>query len=169
MPTMRRWVRPYERAHDDLYALRYALTGVMSVAGLVPLCGLTAGELSAAAVPVIVGFVVLWEVGIWRVVLVGVYVSDFGVKVRTVTWTHVIPWSRVVRAWAGQAAHYDAWQIWVSVRDPERDKETPIWRKGSRSRHRNRVVLPPDEFASVLAALDPHRTSFNGSRGRTGG
>lgn len=47
--------------------------------------------------------------------------------------------------------------FWVSARDPERDFETPIWRQGSRARHRNRVVLPPAEFASALAALQPRR------------
>jgi len=163
MRAMRRWVRPY--GQDDQYALRYVVAGFMSVAGLFPICGALSqadGEVTAADAPwllAIVGYVVLFEIVVWRWALYGVYVSDFGVKVRTFYRTRVLPWSRITRAWAGPAAHYDAWQIWISVRDPERDIETPIWRKGSRQKHSNRVVLPPDEFAATLAALDPQRSS----------
>lgn len=154
MPT---WERPYGSDGDDLHTLRYVVASGMSVAGLFPLCGLTMGDVSAAEATAIVLFVLLWEVVLWRVTLVGVYVSDHGIKIRTVHRTRVIPWSQVSRAWAGQAANYDAWQIWVSARDPERDFETPIWRRGSRARHRNRIVLPPEEFAAALSALNSHR------------
>ncbi|MFG3710244.1 hypothetical protein ACIBTZ_25745 [Micromonospora sp. NPDC049460] len=150
------WYRPYGSDRDDLHTLRYVVASGMSVAGLFPLCGLTGG-VSAAGATVIVLFVLMWEITLWRVTLVGVLVSDHGIKIRRVHRTHVIPWSQVTRAWAGQAADYDAWQIWVSTREPERDIETPIWRRGSRARHRNRIVLPPEEFAAALAALDPHR------------
>lgn len=173
MRVMRRWVRPYGR--DGLYALRYVVTGLMSVVPLGLLYDVAAGEPLPFAWPgiIYIGIVAYWEVAIWRIALVGVYVSDFGVKVRMVTRTRVVPWSRIVRPWAGQAAHYDAWQIWISVRDPERDSErdieTPLWRKGSRARHRNRILLPPDEFAATLEALHPQRSSFNASRARTGG
>ena len=163
---MRRWFRPY--GQDDLHTLRTIFAGFMSAAGLFPLC-YVASKPDAATLAVIGGFFVLWEVMLWRRILVGVYVSDFGVKVRRVNRTHLVPWSRVDRAWAGQAADYDAWQIWISVLDPARDIETPIWRKGSRAGHRNRIVLPPDEFATTLEALDPRRSSFNGSRATTGG
>jgi hypothetical protein len=153
---MSTWVRPYEGDKDALYSLRYVVAGAMSVvAGLLPLSGLAAGDLPTAALPVIVLFVLTWQVVLWRVVLVGVYVGDDGIKIRMVLRTRVIPWSQVARAWAGRAAAYDAWQIWVSARDPERDFETPIWRQGSRARHRNRVVLQPSEFAAALAALQP--------------
>jgi hypothetical protein len=154
MRLMPRWVRPYEHDQDDVYTLRYAIRGAMSVAGLIPLCGFAIGELPVAAAPAVVLFVLTWEVMLWRVVLVGVYVSDHGIKIRMVLHTRVIPWSQVTRAWAGQAAHYDAWQIWVSACNPERDFETPIWRRGSRARHRNRIVLPPQEFTAVVATLN---------------
>ncbi|RZU71733.1 PH (Pleckstrin Homology) domain-containing protein [Micromonospora kangleipakensis] len=157
MRPMPNWVRPYEGDQDDLHTLRYVVAAGMSVAGLFPLCGAASRGLSGAALPAVVLFVVTWEVVLWRVVLVGVYVSDHGIKIRTVLRTRVIPWSQVTRAWAGQAANYDAWQIWVSARDPERELETPIWRRGSRARHRNRVVLPPEEFAAALAALNSRR------------
>lgn len=154
MRLMPRWVRPYERDQDGLYTLSYVVAGGMSVTGLIPLCGFAIGELPGAAAPTVVLFVLMWEVMLWRVVMVGVYVSDDGIKIRMVLYTRVIPWSHVTGAWAGQAADYDAWQIWVSARDPERDFETPIWRRGSRARHRNRILLPPEEFAAVLATLD---------------
>jgi hypothetical protein len=167
MLPMRRWISPYNQ--DDPRALRYVVAGVMSFPALFALCGFGVGEAPVEGMVAGAGTIVLWEVAIWRIALVGVSVSDFGVKVRTVFWTHVIPWSRVVRAWAGPAAHFDAWQIWISVRDPERDIETPLWRKGSRARHRNRIVLPPKAFAATLKALDPQRSSFNRSRARTDG
>ena len=155
---MSTWDRAYQADQDDLHTLRYVVAGGMSVAGLLPLCvGLSAGNLPWAAAPAVGVFVLMWEVFLWRVTLVGVFVSDYGIKIRMVLQTRVIPWSRVGRAWAGQAASYDAWQVWVSTRDPERDFETPIWRQGSRARHRNRILLSPEEFAAVLATLNSPR------------
>ncbi|MFG1949769.1 PH domain-containing protein [Micromonospora sp. NPDC048830] len=151
------WVRPYGYRGDqgDLHTLRYVVAVGASAAGLLPLCGLPgSGVFGGVAIGL---FVSIWQVVLWRVTLVGVYVSDHGIKIRTVFRTRIIPWSQVTRVWAGQAAHYDAWQIWLSARDPERDLETPIWRRGSRARHGNRIFLPPDEFAAVLDALNAHR------------
>ncbi|MFD0596839.1 hypothetical protein ACFQZ4_35100 [Catellatospora coxensis] len=93
-------------------------------------------------------------IAVWRVALVGVYVGDDGIKIRHVWSTRVVPWAQLNRAWAGQADDFDAWQIWVSGGDPERDHPTPIWRAGSRARHRNRIVLDQQEFIAVLAALN---------------
>jgi hypothetical protein len=156
MRLMPNWVRPYERDRDYRYTLRCVVAGGMSVAGLIPLCGVAVGEVPGTAALAIVPFVLTWEVVLWRVTLVGVYVGEHGIKIRMVHLTRVIPWSQVARAWAGQAANSDAWQIWVSTRDPDRDVETPIWRRGSQTRRRNRIVLPPEEFAAVLAALNSH-------------
>ncbi|MCM0676488.1 hypothetical protein NCC78_17615 [Micromonospora phytophila] len=153
MPT---WDRAYQTDQDDLHTLRYVVASGMSVAGLFPLCAVGVQSGAAATVTVVL-FVLMWEALLWRVTLVGVYVSDHGIKIRMVLHTRVIPWPHVARAWAGQAANYDAWQIWVSVRHPERDFETPIWRRGSRARHRDRIVLPPEEFAAVLATLNSRR------------
>lgn len=155
MPT---WNRAYGADQDDRYALRYVAAGGMSVAGLLPLCGLTVDDPpGATGIAAVVLFVSMWQVMLWRITLVGLYVSEYGVKIRAPLRTRVIPWPRVTRAWAGRAADHDAWQIWISTRDPERDIETPIWRRGSRARHRNRVVLSPDEFAAVLNTLNSHR------------
>ncbi len=157
MRTMSTWRRAYHSDRGTLHTLRYVVAGGMSVAGLAPLCGLASERIGTAGQLVIVLFVLMWEAAVWRTVLVGVYVSDYGVKIRTVLHTRIIAWSRVSRVWAGPAVSYDAWQIWISRHDPERDFPTPIWRRGSRSRHRNRIVLSPDEFAAVLSRLNAHR------------
>jgi hypothetical protein len=145
-------MRPYHCGvvDGDGYALRYGVAAVMSVGGLVPLLGLVWGGPGWGAA-VVVAFVALWETLLWRVVLVGVLVGERGIKIRRVLRTHVVAWTDVERVWAGPAAAYDAWQLWVST--PGRDLETPIWRKGSRARHRNRIVLSSEEFASVLNVL----------------
>ena len=147
--------------HDDGFvAVRYAVTAVAAIVGaLIPISGLASGELPVGALPVVLPFFVLWGVGIWRIVLVGVYVSDFGVKVRKVFWTHRIPWSRVERAWAGPAAHHDAWQIWITVRDPARDIETPLWRKGSR-----RTTATPSSCRRRSSPRRWRRSTRRGSR-----
>lgn len=146
-------MRPYHRSvvESDGYALRYGVTAIMSVAGLFPLGVFFQGRLPWGGAVAIVAFVTLWQTMLWRITLVGVLVGERGIKIRDVLRTHVVPWSDVERVWAGPARKYDAWQLWVST--PDRDLETPIWRKGSRARHRNRIVLSPEEFASVLNIL----------------
>lgn len=152
---MRRWVRVYPAGRVD--PTRKAVAGLMSAASATAAGGAIFQEMGTAAGVAAVGLIGFYNLVIWRTVLVGVYVNGFGVKVRKVAWTRVIPWSRMDRAWAGPAAHHDAWQIWITVRDPERDIETPLWRKGSRDRHGNRIVLEPGEFSLALEALDPRR------------
>lgn len=39
--------------------------------------------------------------------------------------------------------------------------ETPLWRKGSWTRHGNRIVLDPGKFAAALQALDPRKRIDN--------
>jgi hypothetical protein len=152
-PAVSGWMRPYHRGvvDSDGYALRYGVAAVMSVGGLVPLLCLAWGRPGWWGAAVVVAFVALWETVLWRVVLVGVLVGERGIKIRGVLWTHVVAWADVTRVWAGPAAAYDAWQLWAST--PGRDLETPIWRAGSRARHRNRIVLSSEEFASVLNVL----------------
>lgn len=157
MASMRSWARPYEAYYGDQFGLRYLVAAGMSVGACVAMLGgIVAGGVPLASAPFIVLFWAVWTTMLWRLVLVGVYVNDYGVKVRFVHRTHVIAWPDVTRAWAGQAAHYDAWQIWITTRDPERDVETPIWRRGPRRRS-NRVILEPEEFATVLTVLNAHR------------
>jgi hypothetical protein len=126
-----------------------------SVASLVPIVGLALAGPWWASIGI--PLVLLWQVGLWRAVLVGVYVGDHGIRVRRLARTHTVPWARVDRLWTGQADGYDAWQIWVTTREPQRHIPTPIWRHGSQSFHVNRIVLPADQFSAVLAALDPDR------------
>jgi len=151
MPTWRSAVAGHDNA-------RYVFGAAWSVAGLLPVLGPVLAGRPADALWWSVPFVLLWQLVLWRTVLVGVYVSDRGIKIRSVVRTHVVPWSRVDRVWTGQADRYDAWQIWVTTRDPQRHLPTPIWRRGSRATHLTRVVLPVDQFNAVLAALDPTRT-----------
>jgi hypothetical protein len=157
MRLMPNWYRPYEGDQDDAQELRYLAASGLSAVGIFPLCGLMTDDMSGAGATALVLFVLTWQVVLWRTALVGLYISDHGIKIRAVHRTRVIPWSRVTCAWAGKAANYNAWQIWVSVGDPERHFETPIWRQGARARHRNRIRLTPEKFAATLAALNSHR------------
>jgi hypothetical protein len=153
----------WDRIEDDFGHLRYFVATAFSLGGLVPLCGLALDQGRPAA-PLVVPFVLLWQVGLWRTTLVGVYVGDRGIKIRSVFRTHVVPWVRVARVWAGPATDHDAWQIWVTTQNPERDIATPIWRRGSPAIQRkrigllsNRIALSPERFSALLAALDPSR------------
>jgi hypothetical protein len=148
MPTWRSAVDGHDTA-------RYVFGAAWSVAGFVPVCGPVLAGRSAHTLWLGIPFLLIWQLGLWRTVLVGVYVSDHGIKIRSLFRTRVIPWARVDRVWTGQADGYDAWQIWVTTRDPERHLPTPIWRRGSSAFHVNRIVLPVDQFTAVLTAVDP--------------
>ncbi len=158
MRRMPSWHRPGEDG-DSPHVVRYVAASALSAGGLAVLCaGVVSGELGGVWSLVIAAFMLGWVTLVWRHALVGVWVSDHGVKIRWPHRTRVIPWSQVERAWAGQAAEFDAWQVWVSTRDPEENLETPIWRQGrSATRYRsrvNRIVLPPEEFSRALAELN---------------
>jgi hypothetical protein len=155
MSLMRGWVRPYEAHNPDWLAFHYVLAAGMSLcAGLSVLGGIVTAGVPLASAPFLVLFWIMWTILLWRMVTVGLYVNDHGIKVRFVHRTHVIAWSDVTRAWAGPAAHYDAWQIWISARGPDRDVQTPIWRRSAWRVPRNRVVLAPEEFAALLNTLN---------------
>jgi hypothetical protein len=151
-PAVPGWRRPYHRGvvDSDGYALRYGVAGLMSVGGLLPLVSLASGATGWGAVAA-VGFVALWETMLWRVVLVGLFVGERGIKIRGVLRTSVVAWGDVARVWVGPAAAHHAGQLWVSTAD--RDLGTPVWRKGLRPGHRHGVALSPEEFASVLDVL----------------
>lgn len=150
---MVQWARPFHRETDDYQ--RWLGTGMAIIGGLVVGVQAVMALDKPLAAAIYAAFAVAWVVGCVRIVLVEVYLGSRGVKIRHVHRTRVVPWSAVTRVWAGPAAAYDAWQIWVSAGG--RDFETPIWREESRARHRNRIVLPPAEFAATLNALDPRR------------
>ncbi|MDG4825318.1 hypothetical protein O7635_26015 [Asanoa sp. WMMD1127] len=146
----------WERVDGESDNPRFVAAAAWSVVGLLPLCGVFSDiGWAVVAVP----FAALWQVVVWRSMLIGIYVGEDGIKVRSHWRTSVVPWARVERVWAGPADGYDAWQIWVTAREPHRDIPTPVWRRGSRAAARsgNHIVLPPDEFSAALAALDPSR------------
>ncbi|RKE10833.1 hypothetical protein [Catellatospora citrea] len=151
---MAKWSRPYGDAGEHDGQVTVAVLASAVVAVLIPAGGLAAGEFTPAVAILYAVFIPSWVTLVWRVTLVGVYVGFEGIKIRHVWRTRMIPWTQLNRAWAGQADDFDAWQIWVTGGDPERDHPTPIWRAGSRTRHRNRIVLDQQEFVAVLAALN---------------
>lgn len=146
------WRKPYEsELQHTLVSVAWL---VAAVVGLVPLCGGVVTGFGPVAWIVVLGFIALWETALWRAVGVGLYVSERGVKVQSILRTTVLPWASLDQAWAAPATGYGAWAIWISVSDPARDVETPIWRKGSRASHRNRRILDPDAFGALLDQLN---------------
>lgn len=135
------------------YRLESPATGfAMAIAGLIVL-GVSALRTRAAPTLETLGFFVLWETLLLRTLLVGLYIGDTGVKVRTMWRSRMVPWPRVARAWAGPATGYDATAIWISVTTGA-DVETPIWRRSHGVGHTTRVSLDDDAFASLLADLN---------------
>lgn len=108
---------------------------------------------SAVSVLVALGFYAGWLFFLWRIAMVGVQVGPRGVRVRRVHRTDVIAWADVDRIWIGQSEHYDAITIWITT-VAGKHVETPLWRKGTRTRHRNRVRLEPDDFYQVFVRLN---------------
>jgi len=155
------WTRPYDTGPSR------TLTGVArlvaAVAGLLPLCGAGLAGVGPAGLVAVLGFVLLWEATVWRTFGLGVSVGDQGVKVQMILRTTVVPWASVERAWAGPATGYDAWAIWISTSGPVSEVETPIWRRGSRSRARHRRKLDPVAFAALLDYLNAEAARHRGT------
>ncbi|GIF63429.1 hypothetical protein Ais01nite_14640 [Asanoa ishikariensis] len=151
---MPRW----ERVEGDSGNVRYVVAAAFSVGGLVPLCGLAATEARQSA-PLVLPFLLVWYTLVWRIALAGVCVGADGIKIRSVLRTRIVPWGRVARVWACPATGHDAWQLWVTTRDPDRDLPTPIWRLSPAIKRRGagrtpeRVILSPDRFSVVLTTL----------------
>ena len=156
------WTRPY---HEDSYSTVYIVAALMSAAGLVPICGALSQSVPLPGLVAVLMFCALWQAVLWRVVMVGLYVGDLGIKVRMVLRTTVIPWSQIVRARVGPATGYRrARAIWIVVRDGE-DVQTPIWQTGG-PHHRNRIRLPQQQQADLVASISEAATT---RRGRSAG
>jgi len=140
-----------------------------AVVGLLPACGAAVVAAEPDSVVGALAFVAVWEVALWRIVGVGLYVGDRGVKVRSVWRTRVLPWRRIDRAWAGPATGYEAWAIWISATEPRVVVETPIWRKGTRVRHRNRHKVDSVMFARLLGELNAEAAERTGPPRSRGG
>ena len=147
---MARWELPYG-GPDDL-ALRYLLASALSVFFLLPL-GIVFSRPLWSLAPA-GAFVALGQWAVWRIVLVGLYVSEHGVKVRMVLRTQVIRWAFVdaVSARPARFSGYSA--IWINARYPDRVVETPIWcRRPPNGNNGYRVYLDPEEFSQLVGYL----------------
>lgn len=149
---MSQWEVPYESPGRTL--VRYAFGAVFSLSMALPLGALAwssdrrswAGWITALLlIPAAVTLA-------WRIVLVGVWIGDQGVRVSTVVRSRRVPWPEFDRVWLAPATGYDALAMWISTRDGV-DIETPIWRAGSRTVHRNRASLRQPELSRLMERL----------------
>ena len=147
------WEVPYES--DGRTLVRYVFGIVFSLTMLVPL-GALAGSPENRGSPVgWIAAVVLIPAAVtlaWRLVLVGVWTGEQGVRVNTVVRTRRVPWAELDRVWLAPATGYDALALWISDRGGA-DIETPIWRTGTRVVHRNRTKLRQPELARLMEHL----------------
>src|SRR5262245_28244165 len=70
----------------------------MSITGFLPLYALTTalpGGVGATAA--LIAFVALWQVGLWRLAFIGVYVGAPGIRLRTLVRTRTIAWQDIHR------------------------------------------------------------------------
>jgi hypothetical protein len=147
------WERPYRVVVEPLFVL--VLMG--AVAGLA-VCGSVTTSHPLGSFLLSFSFYVLWLFGLWRVGMVGVHIGPEGIRVQRVRRTYIIPWDDVDRLWIGPAQYYDATTIWITTVGGVHI-ETPLWRKGSRSRFRNRVPLHPDDFYQAFVRLKAGRAA----------
>lgn len=143
------WEPPYESSG------KLGLRILLGVAGLLPLGGYlaTPGRTVGGALGV-VGVVAFWQLFVWRVLAVDVFVGAGGVRVCHLARSRTIPWYAVRQIWIGQARDFEATAIWITVSGPDGpwQLETPVWRRGP-VRHNNRIILEPDEFYQVYVRL----------------
>ena len=148
---MPRWEVPYESQVRTV--LRFGFASMATLWTLFLVAGLPLSHPS---------WLSSWIVGIllatffittaWRVVLVGVWIGDQGIKVNMVARTRVVRWSEFDRVWLAPATGYDALALWISTCDG-RDIETPVWRSGTRVSHRNRTKLQQPELSRLMERL----------------
>jgi hypothetical protein len=153
--VVQRWIRPYGGRPGDV--LVGVTVGVALIAMLLQLCGgLLREPLSVGAIAVLVAFDIAFLIGVWRTLSIGLFINEHGIKVKRVWRTRVFAWTEVILVRAGTANVHHVRAIVVTVRDPRRTIETPIWCKdGSRVR-RNRIWLKSDEFNRLIDQLNLH-------------
>ena len=143
------WTLPYGDP-DDL-AVKYLVTSAISAFMLSPLVTVFGNPLWSLAPTG--AFVAFAQLAIWRIMLVGLYVNEHGVKVRTVLRTQVIPWPFIDAVRVGPSRFLGYPAIWINARYPDRAVETPICcRQLGRSNGR-RVQLDPEEFDELVVYL----------------
>jgi hypothetical protein len=95
-------------------------------------------------------FTVVWLTFMVRLMRMGIYVSDEGVRIRTVPRTVTYPWAEITTA----GARGD--DLWLVLTDG-REVKTPVRRVERRSGHRrNGIPLNPGDFNLMLHQLQRH-------------
>jgi hypothetical protein len=148
---MPRWEVPYESPART--AVRFGFASMATLWTLFLVAGLPLSDPSSLS-SWIFGIVLaaFFITAAWRIVLVGVWIGDHGIKVNMVARTCVVRWSKFDRVWLAPATGYDALALWISTTDG-RDIETPLWRVGTRVWHRNRTKLSQQELSRLMERL----------------
>ncbi|GAA2609861.1 hypothetical protein [Paractinoplanes durhamensis] len=148
---MPRWEVPYES--PDRTLIRYVFALLFSIGVLAPLCALTFSDKQSWVTWVVGPLLVATTITlVWRIVLVGVWIGDRGVKISMIVRTRVVPWPELDRVWLAPATGFDALALWISVRNGP-DIETAIWRANSPAVHRNRAKLEQPELSALMERL----------------
>jgi hypothetical protein len=156
MADMRRWQRPYRFAYATAVGLSWlAIAGAGAVFAVVDL--LAGGRWHTVDLVFWVGTVLLF-----RLVRLGVYVSDAGVRVRNCWWTHTLRWSEVAVVEAVPAGPLGRESVRITTRDG-RVVRTPVrrgspgpWRPATRPSQRGGPtvrVVPSPEFDRLVWLL----------------
>jgi hypothetical protein len=149
-------VRPYSPGRGRWLIIAWELGGLAlllwSTVRIYELGPRAAGWLGGA-------LVLLWLAGSWRILRLGVYVSDHGVLVRGLVGSRVLPWSRIDRIAVDDVVHRVAGfeipsgrTVVISCRDGEA-VNTPLWAHGIDFRFR------PGVFRQVYQGLRAHHAA----------
>ena len=95
---------------------------------------------------------VAWELAIWRMQQVGVFVSPVGVRVGELFRTKVYRWEDIHRAWSSWGPN-GALSLWLNVGRPPIDVATPVWTRSDRSGLRSRGYVSPEELDRMIALV----------------
>lgn len=145
-----RWTRPYAAGRGRWLVITWELGGLVffgwSTVRLFDLGPRTTAVLAAA-------LAVLWLLGSWRILRIGVYVSGYGVQIRgliasrTLRWTEIDSFAldEVVRRLGGFELPRET-TVLVLLRDG-RWVKTPLWAQGIDFHGR------PDVFGAVYHGL----------------
>ena len=150
-----RWVRPYAPGRGRWLIIGWELGGLAlllwSTVRMYQLGPIAAAWLGGA-------LTVAWLAGSWRILRMGVYVSDHGVFVRGLTGSRVLPWSRIDRITVDDVVHRFAGLEIPSGRTVviacDGDAvNTPLWAQGIDFRFR------PGVFRQVYQGLRAHHAA----------
>jgi hypothetical protein len=128
----------------------------MSVCGLViPLAALGGSGVDLAPTVLVLAFGTLWQTLLWRTALIGLYVGEPGIRLRTLFRARTIPWQDVHRVRVVEDFRYDN-RVLVIVAHDGTHVQTPVW-QSVRWQSRgpaSKVTLPAAELGALAAYLD---------------